>query len=421
MTVTLPAAKAHGRYNFSGRVESDLTLVKVASRAFKRVGPMRAIISFLIAGMTLGGPAAAADCTLQQLQISSFSVIDPCTKRLEQTGLSDRDKSEAYFVRGRGYHRTHRWELARADYEAAVRLDPKNEEILLSWSNLDIRERHMQDYAARVEQAYALNPNNPHALRAVGGMFDAFGDGDKALEFYAKALSIDPNEPFALYLRALLRWDRDELKAAIADADALVSIPRQAIDEYGFLDKAGVLRDFHAIALALRAELLDAAGQRTAAAADFDAAVATERSATTLYKRGRFLRAIPERRGEGFADLEAAVVLEPRNDEAQYELGLALVELKRFDDAFHAFDAAVKARPRGPSLRMRARMHRELGRTDEAVRDYVTAIAVDPDERQFAINAMRAAGYWTSRELPRAVTPQLVDAVRACMIDTKCN
>src|SRR5258708_24696081 len=131
-------------------------------------------------------PAFAADCTMAQLQISPFTVIEPCTQQLQAQGLGDLEKAELYFVRGRGYHRSKRLDEAKTDYAAAFRLNPKNEEVLVSWSNVDLRQRRGRDYEARVEQAYALNPNNAHVLRAMGGMAMTFGDNDKAMEFYAR-------------------------------------------------------------------------------------------------------------------------------------------------------------------------------------------------------------------------------------------
>ena len=379
------------------------------------------VFSLLLAGAALSlSPAFAADCTMEQLQVSPFSVIEPCTNYLLRS-VSDSEKSQAHFVRARGYHRTKRFAEAHADYDEAFRLDPKNAEILVDWSHLDIRMRHMQDYAKRVEQAYALDPNNAHVLRAVGGMFSTFGDDDRALAFYTKALSLDPSEPYVLYFRALLHRDRRAFQEAIADAGALIALPRAITDNYPYLDTDGAMLDLHAQALVLRAELLEATGEPQLARLDFDAAVATERTVRTLYKRGWFLSGIEERRNEAVADFEAAVALDPKNDQAQYGLGMVLVRLKRFDDAFRAFDAAVKAHRTGFSLRMRARMHREFKRTEEAARDYEEAIAIDPQERQYAINAMQRAGYWPSRELPRTSSQQLRDAVRACMIDIQCN
>ena len=370
-------------------------------------------------------PAAgfAADCTMEQLGISPFSVIDPCTARLKQRGLTDSEKSLAYFVRGRGYHRTKRLKQAHKDFREAFALDPKNEEILLSWSNVALRQGDHQAYAERVAQAYQLNPDNPHVLRTIAVMFGNFGDREKEMEFHAKALNIDPAEPFSLYFRSRIYWKELKFKEAIADADALVAIPRKTLqDSGGYLDDDGVVRDFHATALVRRANILRDAGQLELAEKDYDAAVAAERSVRTLAARAWYLRDIPERRTEALRDLEEALRLEPGDFAAQYSIAFTFVELKRYEDAFKAFDAAVQARPHdGVSMRMRARMHRQFGRTDEAVRDLETAIRIDPKELDGTMHALRNAGYWTSRQKPQEMTPEFRDAIRACMLDTTCN
>jgi len=381
----------------------------------------RFILALAFAHLVPAG-ALAADCTMAQLAISAYSVIDPCTARLKQQGLTKTEKSQAHFVRGRGYHRTKRFDLAEGDYRKAFDLDPKNEEVLVSWSNVDLRKGDGSAYAARVEKAYELNPGNPHVLRAVGQMFHNFGEREKALEFYGKALDLDRAEPFSLYFRSGILAQQRKFKEALADADALVAIPRKTLDEYGFLDEDGVVRDFRVAALLRRAEILAEAGQRDLAGRDHDAAVAIERSPRTLVPRAWFLFDVKESRPQALNDLQEAVRLDPRDGYAQHSLGLMLTDAKRYEEAFNAFDAAIRLQPHdGASLRMRARMHREFGRTDEAVADLETAITRDPDERVRTMASLRHAGYWTSRQAPQGMTAELRDAIRACMLDTLCN
>jgi tetratricopeptide (TPR) repeat protein len=366
--------------------------------------------------------ALAADCTMAQLAISPYSVIDPCTARLQQQGLTKTDKSLAHFVRGRGYHRTKRLDLAEGDYRKAFDLDPKNADILVSWSNVDLRKGDGSAYTARVEKAYELNPNNPSVLRVVGAMFQTFGDHEKALEFYGRALSIDPPEPFALYFRSSIYSKQRKFKEAIADADALVAIPRKTLDEYGFLNHDGVVQDFLSAALIQRADILSEAGQVEPAGRDYDAAVAAERSVRALLSRGWFLRGMADRRLDALRDLEEVLAAEPRNGEALYSLAFTLAELERHEEAFEAFDARIKLRPYdGVSLGMRARLHRQFGRTDEAVRDLEKAVMIDPRERERTMRSLRRAGYWTSQQTPQEMMPELRDAIRACMLDTMCN
>jgi tetratricopeptide (TPR) repeat protein len=377
------------------------------------------LFSLLVA---MPASALANQCTMAQLAISPFLVIEPCTRRLELPDLGARDKSFAHLMRGRGYHRTQRLDEAARDYRQAFELDSKNADILVLWSNVDLRQKRFRDYKARVEQALELDPNNPRVLRNAGTMFSNIGDPDKAMEFYDRALRADPREPLALYYRTELLQERRKFKEAIADADALVAIPRRTLDEYSVIDPDGTVKDFHVAALLRRAEILEAAGQRDLAAKDLDAAVAIERSARTLIPRGWFLHYEARRKAEALTDLEEAVRLDPDDHSARYAFGILLTDAKRFEEAFSAFDRAVKMHPsRGLYWKMRARMHRQFGRTDEAVADLETAITRDPRELPQVLASLRSAGYWTSRQEPRAMTAEFRDAVRACMLDERCN
>ena len=132
----------------------------------------RFILVFAFAVLAPAG-GLAADCTMAQLAISPYSVIDPCTRRLEQPGLTDQREVAGLF-RPRPRLSPHlAARLTRiATIGAAFDLDPKNAEILVSWSNVDLRQDgDGRAYAARVEQAYELSPDDPHVLRTVGGMF----------------------------------------------------------------------------------------------------------------------------------------------------------------------------------------------------------------------------------------------------------
>ena len=383
------------------------------------------VVAWVLGAMS---SASAVECTMDQAAIDSASVITPCGERLAAHNLSDRDRAQAHFVRGRGYHRTQRLNEAAEDYRAAFALDPKNAEILVSWSNVDVRLRRMDDYKTRVEQAYALNPRNARVLRSVGALLSDRGESDKAFEFYSKAIEVDPTEGFALYFRARQYRFRRQFAEAIADASALLAIPPARLnDAQGFLDEDGIVRDFRVKALLERAYSYEDSGRLDLAEKNYDAAVDAGRSAPALAARAHFLGFYVQRKDDALRDLTEAVHTEPRNYTALYALGISLAGFNRFEEAFAAFDAAVTARPdytRG--LVMRARMHRQFGRTDAAVRDLKTAVSLDRRdldglrELNGLMNALRHAGYWNEPGLPSGQTRDLDDAMRACMIDPQC-
>lgn len=386
--------------------------------------------SAVVAAWILGAmsSASAAECTMGQVAIDSASVITPCGELLATQNLSDRDRAQAHFVRGRGYHRTQRFNAAAEDYGAAFALDPKNVEILVSWSNVDVRLRRMDDYMRRVAQAYALDRKNPRVLRMVGTLFSDRGEANKAIELYSKAIEIDPTEGFALYFRAREYRFKRQFAEAIADANALLAIPPARLnDALGFLDADGIVRDFRVKALLERAYSYQDSGRLDLAEREYDAAVDAGRSAPALAARAHFLGFYVERKDDALRDLTEAVHKEPRNYHALHALGISLARFKRFEEAFAAFDAAVTARPDYTAgLIMRARMHRQFGRTDAAVDDLKVAVSLDRweldgiRELNGLMNALRHAGYWSEPGLPSGRTRDLDDAMRACMIDPQC-
>ena len=301
------------------------------------------VVAWVLGAMS---SASAVECTMGQVAIDSASVITPCGELLAAHNLSDRDRAQAHFVRGRGYHRTQRLNEAAEDYRAAFALDPKNEEILVSWSNVDLRLRRMDDYKRRVKQAYALNPQNPRVLRTVGALLFNFGEGDKAFEFYSKAIEVDPTEGFALYYRAREYRFKRKFAEAIADASALLAVSQAGLnDARSFLDEDGIVRDFRVKALLERAYSYQDSGRLDLAEKDYDAAVDVGRSAPALAARAHFLGFYVQRKDDALRDLTEAVHKEPRNSNALYALGISLAGFKRFEEAFAAFDAAVTVRP----------------------------------------------------------------------------
>ena len=357
----------------------------------------------------------------QQLA-SPDSVIEPCTKLLHDRSLNKAQRAEAFLIRGRGFHRSKRLADAAADYKAAAALTPDNVEIYIFWANVELRRGDSRAYIEKVERAVRLDASNPRVLRTIGTMYGNFGNRDAAMGFYGKALYADPQEPFARLFRSKNYRNERRFADAIADADALVALPRDIINREGYLDDQGDVRDFRVVALIHRGELFQDTGQDERAAQDFDAAVTEGRSAPALVAKAEFLLSKSNVSPEAMALLQEATSREPDNASAQFSLGLAYTNSKKFELAFAAFNKAIAARPGfANALLMRARMHRQFGRTDDAVADFMAAIEADPWMLSQSMPALRHAGFWTSAQDPNRLTPDVQDAIRACMIDTTCN
>jgi tetratricopeptide (TPR) repeat protein len=360
-------------------------------------------------------------CSLARMELAPLQVIEPCSAVLRRSDLSAEQRSAALFVRGRAYHRTGRIDLAGADYDAALQLAPANDEILVSRANVAFRDGEKRLGVRLLMKALEINPRNARALRAVGMVYAGSGPIDQAIKYLSEALDADPAEPYALLARSQIYSGSQQYQLALRDADRLVAIEPGIINRAGYLDETGRMQDFHVIALANRSEILAAVGKLDAAERDLDAAVAYKWCTCTLMARAEFLRD-RKRDDEALRDIDAAIVLDQENVHAFYLRGLTLMGLRRSHEAFDSFNRALQIAPRYDyALRMRARLYREFGQTEEAVRDYEAAILSSPRMIVETIPALQHAGYWRSPEIPTAMTPELRDAIRACMLDETCN
>lgn len=380
---------------------------------------------FLMIGVSHGVAFAAdepAVCSLPVVEISPDAVIEPCSKVIAEKTTSPADRGYALFVRGKGYHSTKRFDLARQDYDVAIGLTPENAELFVSRANISFRGGRQEEGVSFLQRALALNPSNGHALRAIGATFGGAGRREEANRYYAMALAADPKDAYALLFRSKNNTSLRQLDEALKDADELVAMAPADINRQGYLDRKGDRLDFHIVALENRAAVYDTRRQFDLAEQDLDAAVAYRRSALSLGARGKFLAYKNGREKAALSDLDEAIALGSFDSDAFYAKGVLHMNSREAQGALAAFDGALKIDPHfGSALRMRAAAYRQLDQTDLAVADIIHAMTVSPSARRFTLEAVSRAGYWRSSEVPTELTPALEDAIRACMLDKRCN
>jgi tetratricopeptide (TPR) repeat protein len=180
----------------------------------------------LIAGVLGAGPVAsfaaeeAAGCSLAQMEIRPDTVIEPCSKIIAEKTTSPADRGYALYIRGRGYLRTNRDDLARQDYDAAIVLTPTNEELFVSRAIVAFGDGRYRDGVSFLQKALALNPSNGHALRTMGALMDDSGHREDANRYYALALAADPKDALALLFRSKNYAKLRQFDEALRDADA---------------------------------------------------------------------------------------------------------------------------------------------------------------------------------------------------------
>lgn len=152
--------------------------------------------------------------------------------RVLALNLTPAQASVALMRRGNCYEAKHDLERAIADYDQALRLDPKN---AAAYDNRAIaleargdRDDAIKDY----NEALRLTPRNATAYLNRAGLFLEDGDLSRALDDYTKALTINGQLAEAHCGRADIYLWREQPSKALVEADAAIAADAHAICGY---------------------------------------------------------------------------------------------------------------------------------------------------------------------------------------------
>jgi len=173
--------------------------------------------------------------------------IEACARMIESGMLSDEQLVAAYNQRGRHYYSLAQRDLATADYDAALRIQPDTPAVLANRSLIFME--HGKNDAALSDLNKAVELSGP-ALAARTRLYRATAlaalkDYDKAIADVDESQRLDPADSEGYMARAVIESRRQRYDAAL-----------QAYDEFGKRSPAHIVT-----ALIGRALTLEAAGR----------------------------------------------------------------------------------------------------------------------------------------------------------------
>lgn len=408
--------------------------------------------------------------------------------------------ADAYALRSDIHERLDNYEEALRDANAALQLDPNHLEALKNrgrtWSSLGEPLRAVADY----EKALAIDPNytpvqNNLALVLMndldspqkamelltqgirnnpdGGLYNnravlhqKLGNMDAALDDYAAALRIEPNEPNAglniarllyhleryeeaydactrnlerhpdsaatYYFRGSIQRRMPDHEGAEADFNACLALDPDYVDAYrqrGMLygdraqwDKAA--RDLeifldrkpdHANALAHLARVYYRLNRHDQGLATAQRSLAINPQESVALHYGAHCLQSLQRHEQAVQHLDQLIPTDPHDSHLLTMRAFSLRQLKRYEEAVRDCDAALKQSPHDSEARYeRARAYLEMGREGEALVDLEMAISKRNDARFFAT---RGQLYAKRLETKKAIQ----DLARAAQIQPNSN
>lgn len=343
--------------------------------------------------------APAAQARLRELASSAVAIqlppgYRPTEREIAQALAEAPTTAAALFGRARMMMQSARYDEAIADLDRAAKLDPKDAWILANRGLSHVWKGNFTEAAKDLDSAAAIQPRNPVVFRARGLMAQMKGEDAEAVAAYTTALEIEPSL-FALGRRAQAHWGAGNGPAALADsAEALKQSPDWA-DLYLLRarvfrregKKAEALAEAEAVVAANPKEILaylaaaniyENLGADERAMQIYDRALALKPDASLYLNRG-LLRPKSDRAGRR-ADLDSALRLDPKMEDALIAKGGLLMDEGNFAAAVALYSGMIKAVPEDPQrLALRGIAHARAGDAASAEKDFAAARAKAKD------------------------------------------
>jgi lipoprotein NlpI len=181
-----------------------------------------------LAAALLAVPAAQAQQTDAErcatLSGQPELAIKHCTSAIQSGKVQGEELAKLHYNRGIEWASKGEHARAIADYDAAIRLDPKFAEAYFNrghaWANRADPDRAIADYGAAIR----LNPKDPAALASRAAEWLLKGEHARAIEDFDAALKLDPKNGGALFGRGRARFYAGDFAGAVTDMEPALKI-----------------------------------------------------------------------------------------------------------------------------------------------------------------------------------------------------
>jgi tetratricopeptide (TPR) repeat protein len=310
-------------------------------------------------------------------------------------------------------------EEALAQYDRALRIDPRDSYVLRSRIDSLRALRRWDDAEAAAREVIALHPGDPMAYVNLGWVYDDQDRDEEALAQYERAVDVDPLNHAArrwqvAALRALRRWDeaeaaaRDLIAAHPGDLNAHLNLgwvyddqdrDEEALAQY---ERAVEIDPANYAARRAQVAVLRALRRWDEAETAGRALVAAHPGNPMAHVSLGWVHDWQNRSEEALARYQRALDIEPGNVYALRSRVDSFRALRRWDDAEAAARDLVAAHPGDPLSHLNLGwVHDDQDRDEEALAHYERALEIDPGHAyswHSRIDALRALRRWDEAE-----------------------
>jgi len=311
----------------------------------------------------------------------------------------------AFVNRGIVLREMKRYEDSQKDFRMAQSLDPKNALIEFEMGLTSIAQNDGSAALAHLNQAVALQPNDPGTQLYRASLLYRLGRFDEAIADYTRVLekADDALKPRAYIERGLAREQKQDFVSAAADYTAALMIEKDNIPalsrrgaclermgkhEEAILDFSHLLEVVPAENASLvyfnRAGSYRALKQMDEAVADYTHALEHATDVLPVYIERAICYRLMERNEEALLDIERALAIEPKNPDILNLRAIEKIKLSDIEGALVDLDAAIALNPQNAAfLGNRAGVLENMGEKAKAIDDYTAALRIEPNNASF--------------------------------------
>jgi tetratricopeptide (TPR) repeat protein/S1-C subfamily serine protease len=279
----------------------------------------------------------------------------------------------AVFFNNRGnlYYFQKKWDLALANYNEAIKLNPQSAYIYASRGNaydeLKKWDLALDDY----NKAIQLNPQDAFAYNNRGVFYVRQKKWNLALADYNKAIELSPKYAHAYTMRAIFYENQKKWDLALADYTKAIELYSQIADGIQLHPQGAYLN---------RGKLYANQEKWELALADFNKAIELNPQNGDAYIYRGKVYANREKWDLALADFNKAIQINPQDAIAYINRGNFYKNQKKWDLALVDFNKAIQINPQDAiAYNNRGNFYKNQKKWDLALADYNKAIELNPE------------------------------------------
>jgi tetratricopeptide (TPR) repeat protein len=150
-------------------------------------------------------------------ELEKIQQIRKSTAIIQSDRETTQNRATAYCDRGIAYGGKRDYDRALADFNEAIRLDPKLAAAYYRRGNIYGNKRDYDRAIVEYSKAIQLDPKLADAYYKRGMVFGAKGDHDRAIADYSEVIRLDPEDADTYYKRGMAKQEKGDTAGANAD------------------------------------------------------------------------------------------------------------------------------------------------------------------------------------------------------------